>query len=100
MAEFNYEKVNEFQWREYVSKTAYKTLGELIETEFAGFEVPGDMAPLDMDVSHGYEIEIVDNTRWGHGIFVTIHPFILWTDGLYKPCHYWGIDKFIHLSKR
>lgn len=69
------------------------TLGELIEERYPGFIRQYGNAPLDMDLSNGVEIETADNRDQGYGISVYIYPFFLWTDGLYKPVHYWG-DKY------
>ena len=76
------------------------TLGELIDRDYAGFTVAGGSAPMDMDVTHGVEINTTDNREHGHGIFVSIYPYVEWTDSSYKPCHYWGMEYFIHLEKR
>ena len=79
----------------------YKTLGDLIASEFSDFEIWGGQdLPMDMDISHGADVEVYDNTKWGHGISATIHPYILWTDGLYKPCYFYGGGKCVYLQKR
>lgn len=83
-----------------IMKTSCATLGELIQTMYPDFEVRGGAAPMDMDVTNGFDIEISDNRKFGHGISVIIYPCVLWSDGLYKPCHYWGSDYYIRLFKR
>lgn len=82
-----------------VRETNCKTLGEFIDKNYAGFAVKGGYAPMDMDVTHGVEIEAADNSKYGHGVSVTIYPYIEWTDGCYKPCHYWGGEYYIWLYK-
>lgn len=78
----------------------YKTLGELIEAEYPGFTVNYGAAPLDMDITHGYEIEYNDNRKFGYGETATIYPYIKWSDGIYNPCHYWGDKYYLALEKR
>ena len=75
------------------------TLEELIRRDYADYTVIGGSAPMDMDVTHGVEIKTADNSRHGYGITVSIYPFIEWSDGAYKPCHYWGLENYIVLKK-
>ena len=109
MMQFNYEQQSAGRWHEYVDTFSwkpakYKTLGELIEAEFSDFEISSlykeEHFPLEGDISHGYEIEIFDNTKHGYGVSVYIHPFIEWSDGMYKPCRYWGSKYAIALEKK
>lgn len=76
-----------------------KTLGELIANRYADFNIIGGTASMDMDITNGVEIETADNTEYGHGISVSIYPYIKWSDGCYKPCHYWGSEFYIYLHK-
>ena len=76
------------------------TLGEVIKNGFADFAVVGGKAPMDMDTTHGVEIETADNSKYGHGITVWIYPFVEWSDGSHRPCHYWGMEYYIMLEKR
>lgn len=69
-----------------------KTLGEFIKNHYEGFKQWGGSAPMDMDITHGIEVE-------GNDHHVSLYPFILWSDGLYKPCHYWGSEYYIMLDK-
>ncbi len=84
----------------YVGHSEGDTLGEIIQRRFADFEVVYGKAPFDMDTTHGVEISTYDNTKYGHGIDVYINPFIEWTDGSWRPCHYWGPQYEIHLHKQ
>lgn len=70
----------------------YSTLGELIAALYPDSTIYGGSAPMDMDVSHGAEIEEITD-------FVTIYPYVKWTDGTYRPCHYWGGKYYIWLRK-
>ena len=47
---------------------------------------------MDMDVSHGIDIEVYTN-------FVTIYPWVKWTDGEYRACHYWGSEYYVMLKR-
>ena len=76
------------------------TLGELIRRDFPDFDIICGSSPMDRDITHGVEIETADNTKYGYGVTVTIYPFIEWTDGSFRPCHYWGTDKYIVLHKK
>lgn len=76
-----------------------KTLGELIANRYADFNIIGGKASMDMDITHGVEIKIADNTEYGYGISVSIYPYVKWSDGCYKPCHYWGSEYYIYLEK-
>ena len=85
----------------YSGHSEGNTLGELIQKRYADFDVlDGNHAPMDMDTSHGFEVDIADNSKWGYGVDVRIYPFVEWSDGLWKPCHYWGLDKYIVLHKK
>lgn len=77
-----------------------KTLGELIAESYPDYEIRYGDVPMDTDLSHGVEIETHDNREQGYGVTVNIYPFVLWTDGLYKPVHYWGADYEISLFKQ
>ena len=76
-----------------------KTLGELIANRYADFNIIGGTASMDMDITNGVEIETADNTEYGYGISVSIYPYVKWSDGCYKPCHYWGSKFYIYLHK-
>lgn len=76
-----------------------KTLGELIANRYADFDIIGGTASMDMDITNGVEIETADNTEYGHGISVSIYPYVKWSDGCYKPCRYWGSEFYIYLHK-
>lgn len=78
----------------------YKTLGELVSANYADYEVLYGSAPLDSDLTHGVEIEVSDNRKFGHGVTVSIYPFVEWSDGCYKPCHYWGRQHYLVLYHR
>ena len=80
-------------------ETGCRILGELISKNYPDFKVAGGSAPMEMDVSHGVEIETHDNSKYGYGISVAIYPCIEWTDGTYKPCHYWGSEYYILLKR-
>ena len=77
-----------------------KTLGEFIAKHYQGFDICDGSAPMDMDVTHGVEIETSDNSKYGYGVSVRIYPYIKWSDGGYKPCHYWGNKYYIWLERR
>ena len=70
--------------------TDCSTLGELISKHFADYEILFGSAPMNLDVTHGAAIEIYDNKKYGHGISVNIYPYVLWTDGYYKPAYFTG----------
>lgn len=55
---------------------------------------------MDMNVSHGVEIETFEGGYLRNVIDVTIYPYIKWTDGRYSPCHYWGSEYYLRLEKR
>lgn len=76
-----------------------KTLGELIANRYTDFNIIGGTASMDMDITNGVEIETADNTEYGYGISVSIYPYVKWSDGCYKPCHYWGSEFYIYLHK-
>lgn len=106
---YNYTETAPGRYHEYVDvflwkPAKYKTLRELIETEFADFEISPfykeESFPVDGDISHGYEIAIVDNSDRSYGVDVNIYPYIEWSDGLFKPCHGWGFKYSIGLEKR
>lgn len=82
-----------------ITATAEKTLGEFIATHYPDFKIRNGLAPMDMDISHGIEVEFTDNSKYGYGLLVRLFPYILWTDGLYKPCHYWGEENYLVLEK-
>lgn len=82
------------------SNIGFATLGELIAARYKGYSVRFGSAPMDMDITHGVEIETFDNSKHGYGIAVNIYPFIKWSDGQYKPSHYWGAENYICLEKR
>ena len=79
--------------------TECKTLGEVISKDYADYEITFGSAPMDMDVTHGMEIEVSDNRKYGYGVNVNIYPYVEWTDGCYKPC-YWGSKYYLTLWKR
>lgn len=76
-----------------------KTLGEFLKNRFPDFKIWGGCAPLNMDISHGIEYEYSDNREHGRGESLTVYPFVKWTDGGYKPCHYWGRENYLILEK-
>lgn len=80
--------------------TQEKTLGELIKNRFPNFIIWGGDAPMNMDITHGIEIDYHDNRKYGYGETVTLYPFIKWSDGAYRPCHYWGGKYYIRLERR
>ena len=73
-----------------ITKPAEKTLCEFIANNYPDFKIRSGCAAPDTDISHGIEVQFYDNSKFGYGMLVELYPFILWTDGLYKPCHYWG----------
>ena len=75
----------------------WKTLGDLINERYSDFETIGGAATMDMDITHGVEIETFEPDK--RTTRVCIHPFIKWTDGSYNPCHYWGNEYYIRLKK-
>ena len=85
---------------EHVWNPTERTLGDFIANRFPDFEIEGGSASMDMDISNGIEFNYFDNRKHGCGERVSIYPYILWTDGVYKPCHYWGEKHYIILSKR
>lgn len=84
---------------ERISNPIEKTLGEFIAANYPDFKIRNGSAALDMDISHGIEVEVHDNSKFGYGILAELYPYILWTDGLYKPCHYWSDEHFLILEK-
>lgn len=76
------------------------TLGELINKHYPDYKIVYGSAPMDMDLTHGVEIETNDNSKHGYGISVTIYPYVEWSDGMYKPCHYWGSKYYLALERR
>lgn len=78
----------------------WKTLGDIISERYSDFTVIGGSAPIDMDVSHGVEIETFEGDYRRNVIDVTIYPYVKWSDGRYSPCHYWGSEYYLHLEKR
>lgn len=79
--------------------TEYRTLGEFVNAKFPGYEILFGSAPLEQDITHGVEVEIFDNSDHGHGVSVSIYPFEEWTDGCYRPVHYWGSEHYLYLHK-
>jgi len=77
-----------------------RTLGDLINKNYSDYEILSGSAPMEMDITHGVEIRTADNSKYGYGILVDIYPYVKWTDGCYKPCHYWGSEYYITLIKR
>lgn len=84
----------------YINNPTEKTLGEFIANHYDGFTVRHGDAPLDMDISHGIEVEYADNRAHNHGEFLALYPFIKWSDGIYNPCHYWGSEYYLILEKK
>ena len=82
--------------------TPETTLGELIANRYPDFKVVGGSAPMDTDITHGIEIDErkIRPSEYTWADRVEIYPCILWTDGLYKPCHYWGSEHYIILERR
>lgn len=76
-----------------------QTLGEFISKNYAEFKQVFGSASLDTDITHGVEVETHDNSKYGHGVTVWIYPFIKWSDGIYKPCHYWGKQYYITIER-
>lgn len=85
---------------EIIYNPAETTLGEFIANHYPDFKVRAGIAPLDMDISHGIEYEYNDDRSHGYGESVRLYPFILWSDGIYKPCHYWSDEYYLTLEKR
>ena len=85
---------------QHIRKTNAKTLGEIINGQYPDAKIVGGSAPMDMDVSNGYEVQIADNSKHGYGVSVDIYPYVKWSDGIYKPCHYWGSEYYVSLSTR
>ena len=86
--------------RQVLNSVGCDTLGEYITRDYSGYEVIGGAADAGMDVSHGVEVETSDNSRYGYGTTVYIYPFVKWSDGSFKPCHYWGSEYYVVLFKR
>ena len=76
-----------------ITSPVEETLGEFIAAHYPGFQITYGSAPMDMDITHGIEVEYFDTTEHGMGIYVKLCPYVKWSDGIYKPCHYWG-DRF------
>lgn len=87
---------------EYIegNRIGVNTLGEYITKHYADFNVRFGSAPMDMDVTHGIEIRTSDNRKYGYGLSVTLYPYVKWSDGCYKPCHWWGSEYYIELERR
>lgn len=81
-------------------KTDCKTLGELVSSNYSDYKVLYGSAPSDADLTHGVEIEVADNRKFDHGITVSIYPYVKWSDGGYRPCHYWGEQYYLVLYHR
>lgn len=84
---------------EYI-RTECQTLGEFIKKNYADFGIRFGSAPMEMDVTNGIEVETCDNSEYGRGVSVNIYPFVKWSDGCYKPCHYWGDEFYIVLERQ
>ena len=83
-----------------VTESKYATLGELICAEFEGFEVEQYGAPMDTDISHGYDLEVCDNRRYGNMVLVRIYPYVKWSDGIYKAVYFgWSAKNHATLRK-
>lgn len=81
--------------------TECRTLGEFINKHYADFNKSFfGSAPMDMDMTHGAEVEVLDNSKQGYGITVHIYPYVKWSDGCYKPCHYWGSEYYVTLERK
>lgn len=85
---------------EYIEKVDRKTLGEFISLHYPDYSIRHGDAPMDMDISHGIEVQTYDNSEYGYGVSVNLYPYVKWSDGMYKPCHYWGSEYQIALEKR
>ena len=77
-----------------------KTLGEFIQKHYPGFRIWGGTAPMDMDISHGIEVEYWDNRKRNYGEGAHLSPFVLWSDGGYRPVKGWGTEYYICLEKK
>lgn len=86
-------------FREYCYIPTEKTFGEFIKNRCTSFTIRNGEVPMDLDISHGLEIEYYNNIKYGHGEILMIAPHILWSDGVYKPCHYWGNKYYITLER-
>ena len=86
--------------RFYKSDIKWNTLSDIIKDRYPDFKIRFGSAPMDMDVTNGVEIETFDNSKHGYEISVNIYPFVRWTDGCYKPVHYWGSEYYVCLSDR
>ncbi len=85
---------------EQIRNPMEKTLGEFINNNYPGFTKRYGEAPLDMDITHGIEVQYNDDRKYGYGEYVDLYPYIKWSDGGYAPCHYWGEDYYIYLERR
>ena len=85
---------------ETINQPIEATLGEFIEARYPDFKIRSGRAPLNMDISHGIEYEYNDDRAHGNGETVRLYPFILWSDGVYNPCHYWSDEYYLTLEKR
>ena len=92
------EIIDNMKWLEEHKNV--RTLGELIKERYPDYRIQGGSASMDMDITHGVEIDTMDNSKYGYGITVSIYPHIKWTDGSWRPCHYWGSEYYIMLTNR
>lgn len=83
----------------YIYNPVEKTLGEFLKNNYPDFVAYGGNAPLDTDISHGIEVEYRGKGAYNRNEHLSVYPFVLWTDGMYKPCHYWGSEHYLYLTK-
>lgn len=83
-----------------VENPSEKTLGEFIQKHYPDFTIWAGKAPMDMDISHGIEIEYADNRDNGYGEYLKLYPFVHWSDGGWQPCYYWGDKYYLYMEKR
>lgn len=77
----------------YKGHSEGKTLGDMIQKNYPDFKVVGGCASMDYDITQGYEVDITEDS-YRHCTRVRIYPFVEWTDGTFRPCHYWGEDDY------
>ena len=85
-----------------IEHTGEKTLGEFIANRFSGYAVTGGACPLDKDITHGVEITVHNckPTPYTTAVIVELYPCEPWTDGTYRPVHYWGSEHYITLERK
>lgn len=77
-----------------------RTLGEFIAKYFSNYTKEFGVAQLDMDVTHGVEVETYDLTECNRGAWAYIYPYVEWSNGKYAPCHYFGANYYLVLKAK